>query len=38
LQQRLTVRPALADAEEIFGGRVEFCDQQILIEKNDACV
>jgi hypothetical protein len=38
LQQGLTAGPALADAEEILGGRIEFCDQQILIEKNDACV
>jgi hypothetical protein len=38
LQQRLAAGPVLANAEEIFCCGIDCCDQQILIEKYDACV
>ena len=38
LQQRSAARPALADAEQVFGGGIQVSDQEILIEKYNAGV
>jgi len=35
-QQRFTARPALADAEDVFGRRVQADDEQVTIEEDDA--
>jgi hypothetical protein len=34
-QQRLATRPRTADAENIFGGRVQVDDEKIVVEQDD---
>ena len=36
LQQGLVTRPGTTDPEDVFGGRVEVDDQQVVVEQNDA--
>lgn len=35
-QQRFSIRAFLADAENIFGGRIQADDQKVLVQKDNA--
>jgi hypothetical protein len=37
-QKGLTMRASTADPEDVLGSRIKVCNEQVLIQQDDACV